>query len=323
VATWFEKKELRRFRRIDMNLKLFVTPSDPINDLEIFALGIDYFPKTVSSKIAKNRSNLLSWIEHIQEQKEILEPVFHEVIGSAELLGESLKMLSEGRNPILDDQIAEKIHKNLKVIGSISSLEEHAPRTFNYFYEVERKLTHYFRLLLISLHKSSEKDFHGFSIKRTQFKIDEMTAKFTQEAFQKIPLIQSIYYMNQLVANYCEIFEEMNLDYYLRDNPNECSLERVNVSEGGLSLHDCKRYIPGLPLQAYIHMPNHSRVMQVKTILARSESNFRVGQELNAFYFEFPDPQDQKVLELEIVQAQIDRAMEVFTACDIKLGSRQ
>ncbi len=150
-----------------------------------------------------------------------------------------------------------------------------------------------------------------------------MTAKFTQEAFQKIPLIQSIYYMNQLVANYCEIFEEMNLDYYLRDNPNECSLERVNVSEGGLSLHDCKRYIPGLPLQAYIHMPNHSRVMQVKTILARSESNFRVGQELNAFYFEFPDPQDQKVLELEIVQAQIDRAMEVFTACDIKLGSRQ
>ncbi len=170
MATWFEKKELRRFRRIDMNLKLFVTPSDPINDLEIFALGIDYFPKTVSSKIAKNRSNLLSWIEHIQEQKEILEPVFHEVIGSAELLGESLKMLSEGRNPILDDQIAEKIHKNLKVIGSISSLEEHAPRTFNYFYEVERKLTHYFRLLLISLHKSSEKDFHGFSIKRTQFK---------------------------------------------------------------------------------------------------------------------------------------------------------
>lgn len=314
MAAWFEKKEKRRFRRIEMPVKFFVTPSDPIVDREIFALGIDYFPKSVQTRIARNHKQLLHWIGHIQEQKEILEPVFHEVVEAAKLLGDCVKQVSQGKNPMEDEVLAEQVMNNLKMVGKISSLEEPAPRTYNYFSELEKKLTHFFRLMLLSLHKSSAKNYHSFTPSGHVFKIDEMTQKFTQESFQKIPLVQSIYYMNALVEDYCAVFQEMNQDYYLREHPEVWSVQRLNISAGGFAQFYNKRFLPGKPLTSYVYLKNHGRVMRVKTTVARLETNMKQLVELNAFNFEFPDPQDQRFLETEIDRIQVDRAMEQYFA---------
>ncbi len=310
MAFWFEKRDLRRFRRIDMPIKLFVTPAAPIVDFEIYALGIDYFPKSVETKITRNHNQLLNWISHIQEQKEILEPVFLQVLQAAELLGEAVKRVSNGRNPILEERLAEQIMSNLKTIGRIKSLEEPAPKTYQYFFEVEKKLTHFFRLLLLSLHKSSSSKYHSFAPLTQTFKIDEMTQKFTKEAFKKIPLVQSIYYMNELVDNYCEAFQEMNRDYYLREHPEAWQVQKINISAGGFSNFYAKRFSLGKPLTSYVYLQDHGRIMKVKTTIARCETNMKQMAELNAFNFEFPDPQDQRFLELEIERIQIERAME-------------
>ncbi|WP_029407458.1 hypothetical protein [Thiomicrorhabdus sp. Milos-T2] len=307
MAFWFEKNNFRRFRRMDMAVKLFVTPADPIKDKELFALGIDYFPNTVQKKIARNQKQLLSWVNHIQEQKEILEPVFLQVVDAAQLLGEVVKSISKGHNPLLDEQMTQQIMLNLKSVGRIASLEEPAPKTFQYFYEIEKKLTHFFRLLLLSLHKSSSNQYHSFDISQPDFKIDGMTQRFTQPSFQKIPLVQAIYFMSELVSTYCDIFQEMNSDYYLREHPEAWKERDVTISAGGFSTMFPKRFLPGRPLTSYIYFAEQARTIKVKTQFARAESNSTEMLELNAFYFEFPDQQDQKFLELEIERLQIDK----------------
>ena len=241
MALWFEKNNIRRFRRMDVSVKLFVTPSSPIVDMEIFALGIDYFPNSVKKKIAYNQQQLLSWVNLIQEQKEILEPVFLQVVNAAQLLGEATKLISQGRNPLLNEKLSQEIMKNLKTVGCITSLEGAAPKTFQYFSQLEKKLTHFFRLLLITLHKSSPKKYHSFDDAEQMFKIDEITAKFTQQAFKKIPLVQAIYFMNELVNSYCEAFQELNRDYYLREHPEAWKSDNVSLSAGGVALVYPKR----------------------------------------------------------------------------------
>lgn len=308
MAFWFEKNNIRRFRRMDVSVKLFVTPSSPIIDREIFALGIDYFPNSVKKKITHNQQQLLSWINDIQEQKEILEPVFLQVMYAAQLLGEATKLISQGKNPLLIEKFSQEIMTHIKQIGCIESLEDTAPKTFQYFFQLEKKLTHFFRLLLISLHKSSPRKYHSFDGAEQKFKIDEMTAKFSQQAFKKTPLVQAIYFMNELVNSYCEVFQELNQDYYLREHPEAWKVYDASLSAGGIAVMYPKRFLLGRPLTTYIYFSEQSRTITVKALFARSETNSVEMLERNAFYFEFPDAQTQYFLELEIERLQIEKA---------------
>lgn len=310
MAYWFEKRELRRFRRIELPLKLFVTPSDPIKNAEIFALGIDYFPKTTEIKIQRHHQKLLYWVNHIQEQKEILEPVFLQVITACELLGEAVAYISQGKNPFNDRAFASKIVHNVKTIGFIATLEEPAPKTFQYFFEIEKKITHHFKLLAMSLHNSTNVKYQSYKPETTVFKIDDMTRRFTQGKFQKIPLVQSIYYMNALVDDYCNILHELNEDYYLRDHPEDWQLLNISLSAGGFSAYYHKRFLPGKPLKTYLYLDNANRVMNVSTSFARNQSNMPDLKELNAFYFDFPDPQDQRFLEMQIERLQLEKVTQ-------------
>lgn len=307
MAAWFEKKELRRFPRVEMPVRLFITPEKPITDLEIFALGIDYFPSSVKNKIKRDHKQLIYWVNHIQEQKDILEPVFLQMADAAEVLGASVEMVSRGRNPLNDEKMLEKITKNLKTIGLISSLEEPAPKTHNFLFEMEKKLTHFFRLLFVSLHKSTSQKYHSFNPEGHKFKIDDMTKKFSQPSFQKIPLVQSIYFMNELVSDYCYAFQEINLDYFSLENPKAWEKRQVNISAGGIAALYPKRFLPGKPLKSRVYFDGHDRVMEVKTTFARYETVQSKGAELNAFYFQFPHSQDQAFLEMEIEKYQLDK----------------
>ncbi|MDX1352571.1 MAG: hypothetical protein R3254_06120 [Thiomicrorhabdus sp.] len=307
MAAWFEKRELRRFSRVAMPIRLFITPEKPIINLEIFALGIDYFPQSIKNKIKRNRKQLIYWLDHIQEQKDILYPVFMQIIDAAETLGRSVEMISQGRSPLNDERLHQKIHLNIRTIKLISSLEEPAPRTYNFLFEMEKKLTHFFRLLFISLHKSTPQKYHAFEPENRDFKIDEMTQKFSQPSYQKIPLIQAIYFMNELVTNYCDVFQEINFDYYSLENPKAWKKTQVNISAGGIAALYPKRFLSGKPLKSKMYFDGHDRVVEVKTAFARAESHSSMGAELNAFYFEFPHPQDQVFLELEIEKYQLDK----------------
>lgn len=321
MAFWFDKNELRRFSRIDMPVKIFITSAAPIVDKEIFALGIDYFPNSVNKKIRQNHQQLLHWVNHIQEQKEILQPVFLQVIDSAEILGEAVKQISLGKNPLLDESFSQQIMNNLKSIGRIKTLEEPAPKTFQYFLEVEKKLTHFYRLLLVTLHRSTSKSYHCFEPITEPFKIDEMTQKFSQPSFHKIPLVQSINYMHKLVDNFCAVFQEMNLDYYLRENPQAWKVQDVRISAGGFSALYQKRFLPGRPLKSYICLSESGRIMTVKSTLARCATNVQKKGEHNAFYFEFPDPQDQKYLELEIERRQLEKVTGLCTLYQFQISN--
>ncbi|WEJ63628.1 hypothetical protein [Thiomicrorhabdus lithotrophica] len=68
----------------------------------------------------------------------MLEPVFLQVVNAAQLLGEATKLISQGRNPLLNEKLSQEIMKNLKTVGCITSLEVAAPKTFQYFSQLEK-----------------------------------------------------------------------------------------------------------------------------------------------------------------------------------------
>ena len=311
MAAWFEKNNLRRFPRVEMPVKLFITPEKPITDLEIFALGIDYFPTSVQNKINHNHKQLMHWLSHIQEQKEVLEPVFMQMLDAVTVLGDSVKMISLGKSPLNNEKTLKQITGNLKKIGSVADLEKSAPKTHLFLFELEKKLSHFYRLLFLSLHKSTPQKYHSFNPKGHKFKIDDMTAKFNQPTYQKIPLAQTIYFMNELVNNYCEVFQELNSDYSYIGNPKTWQTRDVNISAGGIAVLYRKRFIAGRPLTSRIYFDGYDRVMEFKTVFSHSKTDHNNEGELNAFYFEFPHSQDQKFLELEVEKYQIKKIVSL------------
>lgn len=76
MAFWFEKDDMRRFRRLNLPVKAVIRPEEGIQDAHIFAYGIDYFPPTVQTRIQKSKKALWHWVHHIQDQQEVLEPFF-------------------------------------------------------------------------------------------------------------------------------------------------------------------------------------------------------------------------------------------------------
>lgn len=307
MATWFNKNEFRRFPRVEMDVRLFITPEKPITDLDIFALGIDYFPSSVKNRIKRNHKKLIHWLNHIQEQKEILEPVFLQIVDAAQLLGKSVEMISKGRSPLNNEKMAQKIKANIKSIGQISGLKEPAPKTHNFLFELEKKLTHFYKLLFITLNNSTSQKYYSFNPDGHTFKIDGMTSKFSQDSYQNIPLVQSIKFMNDLVNNYCYVLQEINMDCYSLNNPKAWKKSQVDISAGGIAALYPKRFLPGRPLKSRVYFDNHDRVMEVKTTFSRCETRASKGAELNAFYFEFPQSQDQVFLELEIEKYQVEK----------------
>ena len=69
-----------------------------------------------------------------------------------------------------------------------------------------------------------------------------------------------------------------------------------------------RRFLPGRHLTYLICFYEQGRTITVKALFARCETNPVQMLERNAFYFEFPDPQNQYFLELEIERLQIEKA---------------
>lgn len=111
---WFLRENSRRFFRIDMPVRLYVAPSAPIKDAEIYATGIDYFPPVVNQLIKKQLDSTYYWLDRIQEEKELLVPLFEEIIAAVQFLGDGSEKISEGINPKNDPLFWFSINQKIK-----------------------------------------------------------------------------------------------------------------------------------------------------------------------------------------------------------------
>lgn len=308
---WFEKGEHRRFSRIDLPVKVFVTPINLKADKQIFGLGIDYFPPTVQKKIESAREQTFYWFKHIQEQQDVLEPVFKDLMLAADYLGDWVRYVSDGRSPKEDMIEWRRFVSYAKGVESVGALQESAPKTFQYLDQMNQKIRAYFKNFAVCIDKSSPRKFVVDDSLPQEFAVDEMMAKFTDPSFSKIPLVQSLFHLNAYLNAVFDAYGEFIRDYYFRQNPKAWEMQTVNISAGGVSMIMPKRFKPSTHCDAYFYFAESERLLTVRSILVRTCSDWKESQECNAFNFEFPDLQDQLFIQQEIERFEIHNSMKV------------
>lgn len=309
---WFEKHETRRFRRVDIPVKIYISPNEAIKNQQIFAYGIDYFPPTKRKKIKDAQKEMHHWVGLIQEQKDILQPFFEDFEKYIEFFKDWVQAFSEGRSPRDNKSDWLTFHAYAKGVQRIQTLESAAPKTFQYFDHLNQKLVAHFQHMAKCAEKSTPSQFVLPEPLSTCFAIDDMKKRFESSKVAKVPLIQSLYrlylYMSYTFDAYAELLQDLSSD----QSPPSCWVDaEVNLSAGGLSIRLDKRYKPNMRCNISLYFTGSNRLIKFRSTLIRAFSVPEFQAECNAFNFDFPNGQDQHLIQMEIEQYEIRSSMSV------------
>lgn len=310
MALWFQKGDFRRFTRIEMPIKIYINPIHPIKNQDVFALGLDYFPPTVKQKIKTSQEELSYWVRHIQEQQEILLPVFNEFEAAILYFGQCVAQLSNGFSPKMDRLAWADFNRYLKGINGIADLKNTAPKTHQYFEQLNQKLKVYFQNMAYCLEDSTPTQLSVESALPDSMLVDDMMKRFEAENFAKIPLVQSLFNLHQLMVHYFKAYQELLNDCRLRQNPKAWPEVKVDISACGLSMKLDKRFKANMRCDAYFYFAEKSRLLSVRAHLIRACSDMSDYKECNAFNFEFQDLDDQRFIQLEVERFEIKSSLQ-------------
>lgn len=309
---WFEKHEMRRFRRVDIPVKIYITPNEAIKDQQIFAYGIDYFPPTKIKKIKHAKKEMHHWVGLIQEQKDILQPFFEDFETYIEFFKDWVEALSEGRSPRGSKKDWLTFHAYAKGVQKVKTLETDAPKTFQYFDQLNQKLVAHFKHMAKCAEKSTSSQFVLPDALPDHFTIDDMKRRFESSKVAKVPLIQSLYhlylYMSYTFDAYAELLKDLS---WGQSPPSSWEDAEVNLSAGGLSIKLDKRYKPNMRCNISLYFTRTKRLLKFRSTLVRAFSVPEFQAECNAFNFDFPNGQDQHLIQTEIEQYEIRSSMSV------------
>lgn len=314
MAYWFEKNDMRRFRRVDVPVRLLIVPSRPIQTGEIFTYGIDYFPPSVQKRLQFAQSKMHYWLSHIQEQQDVLAPVFAEFERYSRYFGGWVESVAlQGRSPRSEVASWLEFHAYGKGVQDLDDLKIHAPKTFQYFDLLNQKLQAYYRHFSACLEKSDAQQFCIPDPLENYFEIDGLAKNFAASVNhdQKVPLVQALYYLYLFTSYYFRAYAEMLNDLSPISSPKSWQEKEVNLSAGGLSVLLDKRYPANSRCDIHLFFPETEQRLDFEASFIRSFTAAHTHKETNAFNFNFPDGHSQKVVVFEIERYEIRSSMEV------------
>ena len=100
MRTWYQRGNQRRFHRVDMPINIMILPKERPFGQPIFHWGIDYFPPSIEVQIRSSRRLLTIQVDRIQEHKVFLQALFQECVQQIEFLGELIRLIAKGENPL-------------------------------------------------------------------------------------------------------------------------------------------------------------------------------------------------------------------------------
>lgn len=295
-----------------MPVQVFVMPVSPIRDKQIYALGYDYFSPTVTRKLQKAKNDLNYWIRLIQEQKDILEPVFQEAVDLTDTFGQLIRMVSTGTNPMKDVAERQNIQAMISGFLSIQTLRGPAPKTFEYFDMMNQKFIAYTQNFVESLSQSTQNQFKINPKIPTEFEIDKTLAIFQTPQFEQAPLAQSLYHLAKYIDLHIRIYLSFLKDLVPRkSSPTSWPKEKTSMSACGMALKVNKRIPIHTKLETLLYFSETKEVLKLKSTVVRNLSLFDEGVESNALNFDFPTDQDQRLIERQQELYQISRCLEL------------
>lgn len=312
MGYWFEKGESRRFPRISMPIQVHITPITPIRSLDIYALGINYFPPSVEKKIQQTKLDVWHWVKRIQEQKDILDPVFIEAVDLIDNFGEVIKAAQQGRNPELSDPkdpvILQKLFTGFQ---KIFALQEPAPKTFYYFDQMNQKFLVYAQNLVFSLKKSSPGKFVSTMDFQTDFELDNTIANFSKPKFKQVPLAQALFYLARYLDLHINAYVEYLNDLQPLKTARKAPTKNVDISACGLAVKSNKRFPLGCKVNVLLYFADTNEALKLSSTIVRSATVHGEETECNAVDYYFPNGKDQNIIQRQIELQQLYRCPDV------------
>ncbi|NCN42781.1 MAG: hypothetical protein CO158_08845 [Piscirickettsiaceae bacterium CG_4_9_14_3_um_filter_43_564] len=312
MAFWFEKDDMRRFRRLNLPVKAVIRPEEGIQDAHIFAYGIDYFPPTVQTRIQKSKKALWHWVHHIQDQQEVLEPFFKDFEQYIAFFGDWVNQLANGQSPRLNRKHWIAFHSYAKGVQRIQSINQSAPKTFQYFDALNHKMILYFQHLAGCFEGSTPHRFKTPSALPNQFVIDAKAKRFEPDTFQNVPLAQALYHLNALLSHYFIAYQHLIDDMTLPQTPHARPELEVNLSEGGAAIFVPKRFRASGRCKVTIYFSGLNQLLEMQSVLVRRMSDSRKNLECNAFDFVFPNAHYQHLIQLEIDRYEVAQSKKAY-----------
>lgn len=311
MSYWFDKGDARRFPRIDMPIPLYITSAHPIRDKQIYAMDIDYFPTPVSKRLQQTKINLHHWRNLIQEQKDILDPVFLEAIDRVDYFREVIMGVSIGKLPLDKNDSLLDFQQKMKGFESFKTLKEQAPKTYNYFEMMNEKFAAYMHHFYACMQKSDPTKFVIDANLPGEFPADKTIKAFANPKFKQVPLAQSLFYLSCYIDYHCRAYIEMLKDYAPRQPARKWPITELNISASGFALSLNKRFKPTAKVDVYLYFEDTNETVKLNTTCIRNQSLPEQGIELNAFDFNFPTHQDQSLIKRQLERYQIKRCMDL------------
>jgi len=300
----------RRFHRVDMPIRYFITPSSPIRDREIYATGANYFPESTLKLIETKKNLILHSIQKIQTNDLALKTIFTEMMEGLEFFGNCLKDITNGKSPKSDLNYWIQLKESQKGFKHIAPLEKTSPKTFHYIKMIEQKYLTYLEYLVESIENSSPSHFFIRGRLPSGFKIDELLLTFENPKLKKVPLIQSFLHLMEFMETYLTVFQRINDDNYLKQFPKEWPIKESNVSAGGLAVFMSKGFRLYSKVDAFLYFEAENKLLSFDgTVVGfRTVKNY---QERIAINFEFPSGHDQMFLQQEIQKHEVEECMDL------------
>lgn len=308
---WFHKGNSRRFFRIDMPIKIFIIPSSPIQDYEIYASGINYFPGYIEKEIESYSDKTLYWMERIQEHKQVTSSLFHECINDIEFLGHCIRTMTRGLNPRKDPNFMETLNHHLRGFSTIETIHDSAPKTYNYFKMIEEKFMVFMHAVGEAVMNSTPDKFYGDRNLPKKFKSDRIETIFNTEEVEKVPLVQAILNLSRLLDVYAEIYRHINNDNVLRQYPEEWAVHDTNISASGVALYFNKQFKMFEKVDVLIQLPLSKEILFFNGSIVDIRRMDKDNQERVAINFDFPDGRNQNLLQNEIQRYEIEECMSI------------
>lgn len=294
-----------------MPVRYFIVPSSPIRDREIYATGADYFPQSFLNVIETRKHFTNLWVSRIQEQNALLTEIFDEITAFIEFFGQCTRSIADGRNPKNDPAYWMSVNEHLKGFQITHKIQASSPKTFQYLKMIEEKYLSFLNRIVNSINQSTPTHFHVEGRLPVGFKMDEMMTIFDSEKFKKIPLIQAISYLCQLLNAYLETYRQINDDNYLKQFPTEWPVRMANVSASGIAVQIAKRFPTYSRVDVYLYFEEQKKVLYFNGSVVDMRTDKDSELERVAINYEFPDGNHQNFIQQEIQKQEVKECMDI------------
>ncbi len=303
------RRNVRRFFRIDMPIRYFVTACAPTFECDIYTTGAKYHTPYVQNQLAEQKKRTLKSLAHIQDQKEVLTDIFVDIIRRVELFGECCEMISRGHSPKFNKSLWQDLTSHQIGFNKIKPLKESSPKTYQHLKTIEEKYLFFLNRLIDSISKSTIDHFYAPDRLPEGFRIDELSQIFSDKKYDNIPLVQSILRCSEGITTHTEIFRRIHDDHCLRQNPKNWPRQIANVSAGGLGIFTDKSFDVHQRLHVHFYFPEVEKVIKFDGVVVHTQGDPLDRLERIGISFEFPDGKDQTFLQSEIQRYEIEECL--------------